>query len=328
MTEHIQSDGRARGSIAAAAVSLSRLGRLRDLPVVLMLAWVGWLAIPWPSASTGESGATDQAAAVTGRTSIPAAPPRDPSEWTLSAPAAVRPVLVKPPAPDAAESAASPAPPGSGEPAAPTASPGSGEPAASERARIAGAVHDAAGHGLATIAMQAGVALLMLDERPDQVRASLEAIRATSTRALGELRAALDLIDPATAPDPDVSQLLDGVRAAGLPVELEPAGPDVPAHLQEAVYRLVRESLTNVLRHAGPATARVRVEREGDGLVVEVSDTGRGGTSAPEGRGLGGMRALATEAGGTFRAGPGDGGGFRVTARLPLSEGGSRLDPV
>ncbi|NRQ39100.1 hypothetical protein HII36_45850 [Nonomuraea sp. NN258] len=189
-----------------------------------------------------------------------------------------------------------------------------GEALARERARIAGEVHDVAGHGLAAIAMQAGVALVTLDDDPEQARASLLAIRDTSVAALGRLRAALDGIDP---PDGDLPSLLDGVRAAGLPVDVEPADPAVPVHLRGAVYRVVRESLTNVLRHAGPTRALVRVANDPCEFVLEVADRGVGWTGAAEGRGLAGLRAGITEAGGQFTAGPREGGGFRVLARFP-----------
>ncbi|MGP4105229.1 sensor histidine kinase, partial [Nonomuraea sp. KM90] len=200
---------------------------------------------------------------------------------------------------------------------------------AAERARIAGVVHDAAGHGLAAIAMQAGIALVTLDDDPEQARASLQAIRETSTTALAQLRAALDGIDP---PGGDLAGLIDGVRAAGLPVDVEPANLVVPAHLQGAVYRVVRESLTNVLRHAGPTRALVRAVADPREFVLEVSDqgaarthpepagtgpTGPGWAGVVEGRGLAGMRARVTEAGGHFAAGPREGGGFRVVARFP-----------
>jgi signal transduction histidine kinase len=183
-----------------------------------------------------------------------------------------------------------------------------------ERARIAGEVHDAAGHGLAAIAMQAGIALVTLDDDPEQTRASLRAIRETSTTALAHLRAALDGIDP---PGGDLLSLIDGVRAAGLPVDVEPPVLVVPAHLQGAVYRVVRESLTNVLRHAGPTRALVRVGGDRRAFVLEIADRGAGSTAASEGRGLAGMRARVAEAGGHFAAGPREGGGFRVVATFP-----------
>ncbi|MFB9624409.1 sensor histidine kinase [Nonomuraea helvata] len=194
------------------------------------------------------------------------------------------------------------------------AAPGATDVVAAERARIAGEVHDAAGHGLAAIAMQAGLALVALDDDPEQTRASLRAIRETSTTALTQLRAALDGIDP---PGGDLIRLIEGVRAAGLPVDVEPVDFTVPARLQDTVYRVVRESLTNVLRHAGPTRALVRVGGEPGQFVLEVADRGAGRPDAPEGRGLAGMRTRVTEAGGHFAAGPRDGGGFQVIARFP-----------
>ncbi|MFG1689502.1 sensor histidine kinase [Nonomuraea sp. NPDC049269] len=212
-----------------------------------------------------------------------------------------------------------------------------------ERARIAGEVHDAAGHGLAAIAMQAGLALITLDDDPEQARASLLAIKETSTTALTQLRAALDRLDPRDSTHGlgngvhDLPSLIDGVRAAGLPVDVEPADAAVPAHLSATVYGVVRESLTNVLRHAGPTRALVRLSGDPAGLVLEIADRGvgrsgdadgrgrsdsadgRGWSGTAEGRGLAGMRARVTAAGGHFTAGPRDGGGFQVLATFPES---------
>jgi signal transduction histidine kinase len=198
------------------------------------------------------------------------------------------------------------------------------------RARLAGEVHDAAGHGLAAIALQAGLALVALDDDPQQARESLQAIRRTSLTTLTQLRAALDRLDPGGAspggsapggeapPEgEDLIGLIAGVRAAGLPVDVEPVSPVVPAHLQGTVYRVVRESLTNVLRHAGPTRALVRVANDPCAFVLEVADRGTGWTGAADGRGLAGMRAGVTGAGGLFAAGPREGGGFQVVARFP-----------
>ncbi|MGW4468843.1 histidine kinase [Nonomuraea sp. NPDC004354] len=191
------------------------------------------------------------------------------------------------------------------------------EMVARERARIAGEVHDAAGHGFSTIAMQAGLALLVLEENPEQARESLRAIRETSLAALAGLRGALDLID-AREGDDQLTGLVAGVRAAGLPVDLEPAEPDVPSHLRGTVYRVARESLTNVIRHAGPTSALVKAVDDGrGGFVLEVADRGRGASMSSEGRGLTGMRERVLAAGGEFSAGPRDGGGFSVVARFP-----------
>ncbi|MFB9961811.1 sensor histidine kinase [Sinosporangium siamense] len=192
---------------------------------------------------------------------------------------------------------------------------------AAERARIAGEVHDAAGHSLAAIAMQAGLALLAFDEDPEQARASLAAIRSTSAQALGRLRSALDTIDPREAygaAGTDLSPLVDGVRAAGLPVDVHPATPVVPGHLRDVVYRLVRESLTNVLRHAGPTRVAIRFDERPGTFSVKVADRGSGPRGKAEaGRGLTGMRAGVAAAGGTFSAGSREGGGFQVTAVFP-----------
>jgi len=150
-----------------------------------------------------------------------------------------------------------------------------------ERIRVSRAVHDVAGHGFAVIAMQAGVALVVLDEQPDQVRAALEAIRATSTDALGELRQVLDPRGPAVIAEPSLRSLVERARTAGLDVEVcrSDAG-GLPPTAEALVYRVVRESLTNVLRHAGPATARVVVERLGAEVRLTVSDNGTGPTPA------------------------------------------------
>ncbi|HEU4422793.1 MAG TPA: histidine kinase [Pilimelia sp.] len=198
-----------------------------------------------------------------------------------------------------------------------------------ERVRISREVHDVAGHGFAVVAMQAGVALVVLDEQPEQVRASLEAIRATSVQALQELRTVLDTVAPTHSGAPPASDaqrtdrlaaLVDRARAAGLPVELR-AAEAIPAGLSGVVHGVVREALTNVLRHAGPAEAVVTVGREGADLVVTVTDQGRGGAVADGGRGLSGMRDRVEGAGGTLAAGPLETGGFEVTVRLPLPGG-------
>ncbi|MFI6597156.1 sensor histidine kinase [Nonomuraea sp. NPDC050536] len=289
MSEHTHRDGRLRRS-------MSRLTRLGDVPVVFMLAWAGWLAVPWSFGGLAQARAAAAAAAAQAEPpallSVRQAAPASP--WGIS-PQPAQPITVRSPRDPQAQVAE--------------------DAVAMERARIAGEVHDAAGHGLAAIAMQAGLALVALDDDPDQVRASLQAIRETSTRALGELRAALDSLDPR----PDLMGLIQGVRAAGLPVDVEPAQPTTPAHLSGTVYRVVRESLTNVLRHAGPTRALVRVTNDPCEFVLEVADRGRGWTGAAEGRGLAGIRARVADQGGQLWAGPREGGGFQVVARFPTT---------
>ncbi|MFI9843359.1 sensor histidine kinase [Nonomuraea sp. NPDC051941] len=298
VTEQTHRAGRLRRPFAA----LSRLTRVGDVPVVIMLAWAGWLAVPWSFSGLAQARAAAAAAAAE------AEPPPFSTESVRAEPLFTGSARVEPAA--------------WGIPAAQPhrlttvrSADGAGpDLLAAERARIAGEVHDAAGHGLAAIAMQAGIALVTLDDDPEQARASLRAIRETSTTALAQLRAALDGIDP---PGADLAGLIDGVRAAGVPVDVEPADLAVPAHLQAAVYGVVRESLTNVLRHAGPTRALVRVGGGPGEFVVEVADRGVGRTGGSEGRGLAGMRAKVTEAGGHLATGPREGGGFQVTARFP-----------
>lgn len=203
-----------------------------------------------------------------------------------------------------------------------------------ERLRMAQEVHDVAGHGFALVAMQAGVALTVLDEQPAQARASLEAIRTTSTRALHELRAALDAFpdrSPLPDPDPDravpvpgLDELIDRVRAGGLEVDVEQAttaqDPDglLPVEVVETVYRVAQEALTNVMRHADTDQARLRLVRHDGEVVVEVTDHGAGPRARPTGgRGLDGLRDRVEGLGGRFRAGTAAGGGFEVSARLP-----------
>jgi signal transduction histidine kinase len=208
---------------------------------------------------------------------------------------------------------------------------------AEERLHIARDVHDVVGHSLATIALQAGVAEHLLADRaekrqetadPDeQARRALADIRQLARRSLGELSAMLGVLregEAARAPTPDVAQLprlVDDVRAAGLPVtlEIENLNGEVPDVVGVAAYRIVQESLTNVVRHAGEgAHATVRVTARADGIEVEVADDGRGAApGARDGNGLTGMRERAAALGGTFEAGTAPGGGFRVRALLP-----------
>jgi signal transduction histidine kinase len=221
-----------------------------------------------------------------------------------------------------------------------------------ERLRIARELHDVVAHTMATITVQAAAATQLLRDRPDEAAESLKAIRAASKDGLRELRAILDVLRTAGGGD-EPADLLAGVRAAGLPVDLTVTGRprDLPALTDLAAFRIIQEALTNTLRHAGPATAAVTVDYGAVALQVEVIDTGRGLTdSAAEaayaaffasagspvfapgafasalggasaatiGHGLRGMRERAAAAGGTIDIGPLPAGGFRVVARLPL----------
>lgn len=206
-----------------------------------------------------------------------------------------------------------------------------------ERLRIAREVHDVVGHGLSVINMQAGVALHVLERRPEQARPALEAIKTASKESLDELRGTLAVFrqpegtrngDAPTHPLPGLAQLEDLVAAmtgGGLSVDLAVEGErnHLPAAADLAAYRIVQESLTNAARHAGPATATVRVSYEHGAVALEITDDGQGrSTVAPDpgGHGIAGMRERAAALGGTLEAGPRAGGGFRVHARLPAGE--------
>jgi signal transduction histidine kinase len=205
--------------------------------------------------------------------------------------------------------------------------------ASEERLRIARELHDALAHNISLISVQAGVALHLIDDKPEQARTALTAIKQASNEALGELRSVLDVLrrgedQPPRAPTSGLAHLDDLVartESAALAIEVRVEGVPrpLPVGVDFAAYRIVQEALTNVTRHAGPATAVVTIAYgEGD-LVVQVEDDGRGappGGGAPGGRGIDGMRERAAALGGELRAGPRSGGGFRVWARLPLPE--------
>lgn len=192
-----------------------------------------------------------------------------------------------------------------------------------ERLRVAREVHDIAGHGFAVVAMQAGVALTVFDEQPAQARVSLDAIRSASEHALQELQATLDTLHAGVSTARDVPDLVERVRAGGLPVALSVTGdPGALGERESAtVYRLVQEALTNVLRHAGPTAAEVDVDYGAREVSVAVRDRGTGGTAAP-GRGLSGLRQRVEELHGTFTARERPTGGYEVAATFP--HGGGR----
>jgi signal transduction histidine kinase len=200
-----------------------------------------------------------------------------------------------------------------------------------ERVRIAREVHDVLAHSISVINVQAAVALHLIDERPAQARIALTAIKDVSKDALRELRSVLVALrqpdePPERAPAPSLAnldELVTRTAAGGLEVRTEIAGPleRLPASVDLAAFRILQESLTNVIRHAGTGTAMVRVVHDGEMLVLEVEDDGRGlpSNGGPgHGTGIQGMRERAAALGGAVEAGPRPGGGFRVLARLPL----------
>jgi signal transduction histidine kinase len=198
-----------------------------------------------------------------------------------------------------------------------------------ERLHIAREVHDTVAHAIAVINVQAGVTAHVLDKRPEQVRETLLTIERTSARALRELRATLGVLrggedDRAPTAGLDRIEELAGLaREAGLDVKVDLATPphELPAAVDQAAYRILQESITNVIRHAGPARVTVEVAYERSDLRVRVTDDGSGcdGT-AGTGRGIEGMRERCALLGGDLTAGPRGGGGFEVSARLPLAD--------
>lgn len=201
-----------------------------------------------------------------------------------------------------------------------------------ERLRIAQELHDVLAHNISMINVQAGTALHLLDERPEQARTALAAIKDASSEALDELRLALALLrngqqDAPRAPTPglaDLDCLVSRAATGGLAVRLEVAGTlgPLPPDVDRAAFRIVQEALTNVSRHARDATATVTVTYRGHEIVLDVSDDGRGAhpSSSPgTGSGIAGMRARAAAFGGVLDAGPRTGGGFRVHASLPVA---------
>jgi signal transduction histidine kinase len=201
--------------------------------------------------------------------------------------------------------------------------------AAEERARIARELHDVLSHSVSVMVVQAGAERMALGSDRAATGETLEAIERTGRQALAEMRRLLGMLrvgnEPAAhAPQPTLAELeglVSHVREAGLPVELEVEGEPtaVPEGVAVSAYRIVQEALTNVLKHAGPAQARVVVRYEGRELELEISDDGRGARDAGEaGHGLVGMRERVALYGGDFDASTRNGGGFVVRARLPL----------
>jgi signal transduction histidine kinase len=200
-----------------------------------------------------------------------------------------------------------------------------------ERLRIARDLHDVVAHTMATINVQAGAAAHVLRDRPEVAAEALATIKSVSKDGLRELRAILDVLrqadeaDP-TRPAPGIGQvqgLVDGAVRAGLKTTLTMTGRPrpLPAAVDLAAYRIVQESLTNTIRHAGPATAEVVLTYADGELLVDVTDTGLGGAADAAagggGHGLIGMRERASTVGGSLQAGPRPGGGYRVSAQLP-----------
>ena len=205
---------------------------------------------------------------------------------------------------------------------------------AEERARIARELHDVVAHAMTTIVLEAGAERLHLAPGQERTGATLRGIERTGREALTEMRRLLDVLreddhQPALSPQPSLDRLADlveNLRSAGLEVDLRVEGRPIPLPpgLDVNAYRIVQEALTNVLKHAGAASASVVVGYAGTELRLEVTDDGvgpDGGDRAAgngHGHGLTGLRERATLFGGQLEAGPQARGGFAVRARLPI----------
>jgi signal transduction histidine kinase len=198
-----------------------------------------------------------------------------------------------------------------------------------ERLRIAREVHDTVAHAIAIINVQAGVTAYMLDQRPERAREALVIIEQTSARALHEMRAVLGVLrdsDNGRVPHPGLAQVHDltaAAREAGLDIEIDLGShaPHLPSAVDNTAYRILQESLTNVIRHAGPTRVTIALDYDTDVLRVRVADEGGADTAEQQiepGRGIVGMRERCELLGGQLTAGPRPHGGFEVTARLPL----------
>ena len=202
---------------------------------------------------------------------------------------------------------------------------------AEERARIARELHDVVGHSVSVMTVQASGVRRLLREDQEREREALLIVERTGREALAEMRRMVGVLRrpeeaPALAPQPSlerVERLVEQAREAGLPVDLRVQGEavELPAGVDLTAYRLVQEGLTNALKHANASHAEVLVNYADGAIEVTVSDDGKGlGNGGGGGHGLVGMRERVSVYGGELDAGPQPGGGYRLRARLPVTE--------
>ena len=205
---------------------------------------------------------------------------------------------------------------------------------ADERGRIARELHDVVAHSLSVMVVQATAGQRLLAGSPERAAESMASVADTGRAALGEMRRILDVLDTRPdgehgtqelAPQPgigDVDALVERCRGAGMHIDVQRSGADVSlgAGVELAIYRVIQEALTNVLKHAGTARVMLQLLMD-DPVVIEVADDGLGlaAPKSPDGQGRGviGMRARVESVGGEFHAGPRPGGGFVIRAVIP-----------
>lgn len=199
--------------------------------------------------------------------------------------------------------------------------------AAAERSRIAREMHDVVAHNVSIMVTLADGAVASADANPSMAKEAMADVSATGRLALTDMRHLLGVLrtDDLAAdrePQPRLSglpRLINGVRATGLDVVFDEAGTsfDVPPGVELTIYRIIQESLTNVMKHARePCTVQVGINFDDPFINVYIRDDGRFVSPAPEGHGLGGMRERAALGGGALMAGPQQGGGWEVMARV------------
>jgi signal transduction histidine kinase len=207
------------------------------------------------------------------------------------------------------------------------------EAATAERLRISRELHDIVAHSIGVIALQAGAAARVIDTQPHRARQALREVETASRETLTGLRRMLGTARPPGPgqehqaphePAPglaDIAPLAATATAAGVRVNVQWQGErrPLPTDVELAAYRIIQESVTNVIRHAGTSSCQVLIDSQEDELTIDVTDSGHGpGSAAGSGHGLAGMRERAALLGGDLTAGPRPEGGFRVTARLPV----------
>jgi signal transduction histidine kinase len=206
------------------------------------------------------------------------------------------------------------------------------EAATAERLRISRELHDIVAHSIGVIALQAGAAARVIDTQPHRARKALREVETASRETLAGLRRMLVARPPGPGQEPqvprepapglaDIARLAAETTAAGVRVSVHWQGErrPLPADVELAAYRIIQESVTNVIRHAGTSSCQVLIDSQQDKLAIDVTDSGHGaGSAMGSGHGLAGMRERAALLGGDLTAGPRPEGGFRVTVRLPV----------